>query len=72
MICYTKMKNGDRVKLVRLIGERDPMPEGTLGTIVTSSITTPGSMRYDVHRDCDTTCAVFVAPDQVELYEDIQ
>ena len=54
MICYTKMKDGDRVKLVLLIGERDPMPEGMLGTIVSASITHLGSMCYDVHWDCDT------------------
>ena len=72
MICYTKMKDGDRVKLVLLIGERDPMPEGMLGTIVSASITRIGSMRYDVHWDCDTKCAVFVPPDRVELYDDVQ
>lgn len=71
MICYTKMKDGDRVKLLLLIGERDPMPAGTLGTIVTASATTLGSMRYDVHWDCDTKCTVFVPPDHVELYDDI-
>ena len=68
MICYTKMKDGDRVKLVLLIGERDPMPEGTLGTIMACSITSLGTMRYDVHWDCDTKCAVFVPPDRVELH----
>ena len=68
MICYTKMKDGDRVKLVLLIGERDPMPEGTLGTIMACSVTSLGTMRYDVHWDCDTKCAVFVPPDRVELH----
>jgi len=72
MICYTKMKDGDRVKLVLLIGDRDPMPEGTLGTIVKANVTILGSMRYDVHWDCDIKCAVFVPPDRVELHDDIQ
>ncbi len=60
------LKTGDRIRLVHMADDPDPVPTGELGTVV--SVTDLGDwFQVDVDWDCGRTLMLSVPPDRVSL-----
>ena len=62
-------KPGDRIRLVAMLDDPDPIPPGTTGTVV--SVRTQGTWaQVDVKWDNGRTLMLVVPPDECEIMSD--
>lgn len=60
------LKVGDRVRLVSMTDDPDPIPEGEIGTVI-AVYPQDGWHQVDVQWDCGRSLMLVIPPDRVEI-----
>ena len=61
------IKEGDRIELISMVDDPDPVPNGTQGTVVFVNETSMGFTQVDVSWDNGRTLMLCTPPDQFRV-----
>lgn len=56
-------KSGDRIRLIRMVDDPDPVPSGTTGTVIADPVLVYGSWQVSVKWDNGRGLSLCVPPD---------